>query len=213
MAGAALLDVLVIGSGASGLAAAVSAERGRRAGRARDQGLAPVVQLGEGAGRHPGRVRRRTTRPSSTPRTSGRALARDRRPAARRGPDERGARRDPLARGARRRVHARERRLPARALRRREPRSGCSRSATARATRSRPRCARRVEAARRHGAPAVAARSSSRRTATRLARALRRARRDRGERTVVLAAGGRCYREARGARRALDEPSRARPAR
>ena len=36
-------DVLVIGSGASGLAAAVSAERaGARVG-ARDEGLAPVV--------------------------------------------------------------------------------------------------------------------------------------------------------------------------
>ena len=106
-------DVLVIGSGASGLAAAVSADRAGAKVRDRDQGLAPVLQLGEGAGRDPGVVRR------------GR-LARERaedvwksshetaRPAARRGADRRRAERDPLARGARRRVHPRQRRLPAR---------------------------------------------------------------------------------------------------
>ena len=136
-------DVLVVGSGASGLAAAVSADRAGARGRARDEGRAPVLQLREGAGRHPGRVRRRR-------------LAR----AARRGRLDAASHetadmrlvevltgeapsRDPLARGARRRVHARERRLPARALRRRDRGSGCSRSATAPATRSRRRCATR----------------------------------------------------------------------
>ena len=118
MAAGAAFDVLVIGSGASGLAAAVSAERaGARVAR-RDQGLAPGEQLRRR--RRAGSRRRSatTTRPSSTPRTSG--APRTRPPtAARRGPDRRGAGRDPLARGARRRVHARERRLPPRALRRR----------------------------------------------------------------------------------------------
>ena len=111
-------DVLVIGSGASGLAAAVSAE-GRRSGRARDE-----LRSSRATRRRRKAVSRppsaRTTRRSSTPRTWAK-LARDREPRARRGSHLRGARRDPLARGARRRVHARERRLPARALRRREP--------------------------------------------------------------------------------------------
>ena len=52
-------DVLVIGSGASGLAAAVSAELRGRAGRTRDQGLPSGEQLLQGAGRDPGLVRRR----------------------------------------------------------------------------------------------------------------------------------------------------------
>ena len=112
-------DVLVIGSGASGLAAAVSAERAGATRRARDQGLDPVLQLGQGAGRDPGRVRRgRLARDPRRRRLE--ELARDRGQGAGHGPDERGAGRDPLARGARRRVHARERRLPARELRRRE---------------------------------------------------------------------------------------------
>jgi len=43
-------------SGASGLVAA-SPPSGRRPRRARDEGLDPVLQLGEGARRHPGRGR------------------------------------------------------------------------------------------------------------------------------------------------------------
>ena len=43
MAGPDVFDVLVVGSGASGLAAAVSAEVAGRASRARDQGCAPVL--------------------------------------------------------------------------------------------------------------------------------------------------------------------------
>ena len=83
-----------------------SAEQRGRAGRARDEDDAPGVQLREGAGRHPGGVRR--GRLARDPRRGRHAqLARHRRPAPRRGADERGAVRDPLARGARRRVHAR----------------------------------------------------------------------------------------------------------
>ena len=95
----------------------------RTGGRARlpdHQGGAPVLQLGEGAGRHPGRVRRR--------RLAGAARRGRLEELARDAPNRRlveiltarGARTHPLARGERRRVHARERRLPARPLRRRD---------------------------------------------------------------------------------------------
>ena len=185
-------DVLVIGSGASGLAAAVSADARRRPRRRRREGLAPVVQLGEGAGRDPGGVRRgRLARAARAGRLE--LEPRDGRHAARRDADERGAERDPLARGARRRVHARQRRLPARPLRRRVGNGACSRSATAPATRSRRRCARHGRRAR-HVLRELAA-PRARADRERLARdASASTSIDAG--TVVLSAGGRCYRVA-----------------
>ncbi len=111
-------DVLVIGSGASGLAAAVAADRAGAQGRARDQGLDPGEQLVEGTGRDPGLLRRRRLARAAR-RGRDALVARDRGSAARRAADGRRAGRDSLARGARLLVHARERRLPPRALRRR----------------------------------------------------------------------------------------------
>ena len=91
---------------------------GRSARRTRCEGRRPVVQLGQGPGRHPGRLRgRRLSRAARARRLD--ELARDRRHGARGGADLGSALGDSLARGARRRVHARERLLPARALRRR----------------------------------------------------------------------------------------------
>ena len=114
----------------------------RRPRRARDEDDAPGVQLGEGAGRDPGRVRR--GRLARDPRRGRDAqLARDGRPAARRGAHHRGAVGDPLARGARRRVHARRTAATASPAAAARPASACSRSATAPATRSRRRSARR----------------------------------------------------------------------
>ena len=115
----ASFDVLVVGSGAAGLAAAVSAEllrRARRRSRRRRRCRRATRRRRREASR---RRSARTTRPRSMPRTSC-ALARDGGPEARRGADERGAVRDPLARGDRSRVHALERRVPARTLRRRD---------------------------------------------------------------------------------------------
>ena len=113
-------DVLVIGSGASGLAAAVSAERaGARVALATKGSLQANnsskaqggIQASFGDDDSPGAARRRRLP----------LLARDRRPRARRGAHRRRAVGDPLARGARRRVHARPGRpLPPRPLRRRE---------------------------------------------------------------------------------------------
>ena len=113
--------------------------------------------------------------------------------------------RDPLARGARRRVHARERRLPARALRRRDAQAAAPGRRPHR-PRDHDGAARGVEAAGGHDASRSARSSSSSATRTAGARAAASTRSTPA--TVVLAAGGRCYREARGARRALDQPSR-----
>ena len=195
-------DVLVIGSGASGLAAARGRRAGRRPGRARDQGLAPVVQLGQGAGRDPGLVRRgRLARDPRRGRLE--ELARDGRHAARRGADRRRAERDPLARGAGRRS-SRGRTAatgsPAAAAR---PESACSRSATAPATRSRPALREAWEAG---GGTTLAEEPAGEPRAgrERLARALRRARdrrrRGRPRRRRPLLPRGR------GARRALHQP-------
>ena len=83
--------MLVIGSGASGLAAAVSAERAGARVAPRDEGLAPGEQLVEGAGRHPGRRSAADDSPEQ-PRGGRHALvARDRRSAPRRGAHLRGA--------------------------------------------------------------------------------------------------------------------------
>ena len=199
-------DVLVIGSGASGPrrrrrppSGRARASRSRR--RARSSRATPRRRR---AGSRPPSAR--TTRPSSTRRTSGRARTRRRTCELVEVLTSRGAVGDPLARGARRRVHARERRLPARPLRRRVARSGCSRSATARGTRSRRRSATRSRAGSGTVFPnAPLARARADRDGWRA-----RCRRARSSRpaTVVLAAGGRCYAEAEAARRAVDEPSR-----
>ena len=196
MATSHTFDVLVIGSGASGLAAAVVRRARRRPRRARDQELDPGEQLVEGAGRHPGRVRR--GRLARAPRRGRDALvARHGGSAARRGAHGRGAvRRSTGSRSSAARSRARTAATasPAAAA----PRaSGCSRSATARATRSRRRCAR---ASRRAAARASRPRSArARARPERLAASFGvkdggRARVDAG--AVVLAAGGRCYAEA-----------------
>ena len=200
--------MLVIGSGASGLAAAVSAERaGARVALATKGSIQSCnsakaqggIQAAFGEDDSPEQHAEDVW--SSSHETADRA--------ARRGADLRGAVRDPLARGARRRVHARERRLPARALRRRDaeaaapgrrPHRPRDHRGAARRRRGRHRHVLREEPARR-----------ARARRERLARALRRAR-DRGDdrrprRRRPLLRGGR------GARRALDEPSRTRPAR
>jgi hypothetical protein len=81
------------------------------AGRAGDEGRASVLQLGQGTGWHPGRIRgRRLTRAARGGRLE--VLPRNGRPRAGGDPHRRGPVGDPLARRARRRVHARERRLP-----------------------------------------------------------------------------------------------------
>ena len=164
----------------------------RRPRRRRDEGLAPVVQLREGAGRDPGRLRRgRLARAARRGRLA--QLARDGGPAPRRDSDQRGASGDPLARGARRRVHAGERRLPAR--------DAAAAPAQAPAPGRRPHGPRDHEgAARGRGRPAPArrspnhrcARSSRPRTAGAHASASTRS----TPATVVLAAGGRCFKEA-----------------
>ena len=101
------------------------------------------MQLGEGAGRHPGCIRRTTTRPSSTPPTSGRARTRPPTPAlvdvlTTEAPGD-----DRLARGPRRGVHPRERRATGSLAAAGRVASVSSRSETGPATRSRRRCARR----------------------------------------------------------------------
>ncbi len=115
------VDVLVVGSGASGLAAAVSAERAGARVALAAKGVAPVLQLGQGPGRHPGGLRRGRL-PGAARRGRLAELPRDGRTWSLVGVlTVGGAGHDPLARGARRRVHPLERRLPPRPLRRREP--------------------------------------------------------------------------------------------
>ena len=172
MTGSGPFDVLVVGSGASGLAAALSAERaGARVALVTKGTLQSCNSAKAQGGIQAAFARRRLARAPCRGRLA--LLARDGRPTPRRGADGRGAERDPLARGARRRVHATKRRAtgsPAAAARRA---SGSSRSATGRVTRSRPRFA--TPSSRR--APR---RSRSRRCSAleprdeRLARALRR---------------------------------------
>ena len=201
--------MLVVGSGASGLAAAVVRRARRRARRAGDEGRAPSCNSAKAQGGIQAAFGDDDS-PEQHAEDVWQQLARDGRPRAGRGADRRGAGRDPLARGARRRVHARERRLPAGALRRRDRASGCCRSATAPATRSRPRCARRSRRPTARRFPNTPARRA--RAGRNGWRATLRAKD--GERStieagaVVLAAGGRCFAEARGARRALDQPPR-----
>ena len=57
MGGKLSFDVLVIGSGASGLAAAVSAQKAGARVALATKGRPSVLQLRQGAGRDPGRVR------------------------------------------------------------------------------------------------------------------------------------------------------------
>ena len=169
--GSSFFDVLVIGSGASGLAGSALGRAGGRPRRPRDEGVASSPATP--------RRRRVGSRPRSGPTTpraprQGRLakLARDRRPPPRRGAHLRGDRRDPLAR----RSSASSSPAitagidwPAAAA----PRgSGSCRSATAPATRSRRACARRsrraaapsfrtTRCARSSGRPPAGARPSS----------------------------------------------------
>ena len=187
-----------------------SAERAGAAGRRRDEGRPPVLQLREGAGRDPGRVRRRRlARAARRGRLA--ELARDRRPAPGRDPDR--ARRRARSTGSRSTASSSRARTAATGWRAAaaRPASGCCRSATAPGTRSRP--ALRDAFAR-----------LVRRSAARTARSSRSSRRENGwvanckrkngeelvidAGAVVLAAGGRCYREAEERGRAVDQPSR-----
>ena len=113
----ASFDVLVVGSGAAGLAAAVSAERaGARVGIATKTTLQACNSAKAQGGIQA--AFGEDDSPEIHAEDVMRSLARDGEPEARRGADERGAVGDPLARGARRRVHSVERRLSPRALRR-----------------------------------------------------------------------------------------------
>ena len=197
-------DVLVIGSGAAGLAAAVSAERaGARVALATKGSLQANnsskaqggIQAALGADDSPEQHADDVFRCSHD--TADRTL--------RRGADRRRAVGDPLARAARRRVHARVRRqLPARPLRRRDARSACCRSATAPATRSRTGCAMRGTPER-HESDERAADGAGEPQ-----RALARARRGRERRGRHRRAGRRraLLRRGRAPRRALDQPAR-----
>ena len=193
----ARFDVLVIGSGASGLAAAVAADRAGATRRARDQGLDPGEQLVQGAGRHPGLLRRR--RLARAARRGRHALvARDRRirassrsSSATRRARSTGSR----SSAARSRARTAATDSPAAAA----PRaSGCSRSATAPATRSRRRCATPTRPA----APRASRTTRSPRSSRPPTAGARRSTVKDGDLatidagTVVLAAGGRCYAEA-----------------
>ena len=195
-------DVLVIGSGASGLAAAVSAQRAGARVALAAKGVAAVVQLGQGAGRHPGSLRRGRLAGAARRRRL-EVLTRDRRPGARRDPHRRGAVRDPLARGARRRVHARERRLSPRALRRRVAQAPAA-GRRPHGTRDHDRAPRERRELRHPDLSQVTARRA-RTDGERLARALRRPhdrRHDGGPRSGRAVLPSR-----RGTRRAVDEPS------
>ena len=131
----------MIGSGVAGLTAALSAARGRGASAARDQARARVLQHGQGAGRHPGGTRRRTTRPPCTPRTS--CTARTRPPipvSSPRSPPRRPPRSSAWSGSASPSRTTATAATASRAVAVRRA-SGCCRWAIARATPSPPRCA------------------------------------------------------------------------
>ena len=198
----------MVGAGGAGLSAAWSAPFRRRC-PTRHEGLEGVVQ--HGARPRAGSRRRSARRLARPARVRHRRLvARHGRPRARDMLGRRGAGRDRVARGARRersRARATATGSPAAA----EPRDGgCSRWATARATPSRRRCERRSTRRRRR-----------RSTTTPPSSALERPNGHFGvdgssgaeERhvdagTVILAAGGRCYAEARERRHPDDQPAR-----
>ena len=150
------------------------------------------MQLGEGAGRHPGLVRRGRLARAACPGHLA-FQPRDRRPEARRGAHDGGALRDSLAGGARRRVHEGERQLPASPLRRRVPQA--------------PAPGRRPHGPGDHGGAARRGRVRRRDAFPKsplaeLARGGHGWRARAGEHvidaaTVILAAGGRCFAEAR----------------
>ena len=195
--------MLVIGSGASGLAAAVSAET---AGARVALATKGSIQSCNSAKAQGGIQAAFGEDDSPEQHAAGRLeeLARDGGHAARRGAHLGGAVGDPLARGARRRVHAGERRLPARALRWRVAEAAAPGRRPHRA-RDHRRAPRRGRGRLGHPLPEVAARGARARRA-RLARALRRAhdRRVHGDprrRRPLLRRG-------RAARRAVHEPSR-----
>ena len=211
-------DVLVIGSGASGLAAAVSADRaGARVALATKTTLQACNSAKAQGGIQA--AFGEDDSPEIHAEDVDAKLARDGRPAARRGLDGRGAVGDPLARGAGRRVHPgdvqwpewprpyRRRRVPAGALRR----SDAAASPAGRRP-HRPRdhegAARGVRGRRgnRAASPRSGRPSSGR---ERLDRDLRDEGRRRGRRRRVIggARGGRSLLpRGRDARRALDEP-------
>ena len=192
----AAFDVLVIGSGAAGLAAAVAAEHaGARVGLATKTtlqacnsakaqgGIQAAFADDDSPEIHAEDVMRSshdTAEPLLVATLTSEAPVRD-----------------PLARGARRRVHALERRLPACALRRSEPEAAV---ASRRPDRSRDHqgAPRELRGRGWRRAPALRA-EVARACRERLARDVRDERRPRpvDASTVVLAAGGRCFAEAR----------------
>ena len=199
----ASFDVLVVGSGAAGLAAGVAAERaGARVAVATKTTL-QACNSAKAQGGHPGRVRR--GRLAGDPCRGRHAqLARDGEPEARRGAHERGPVGDPLARGARRRVHALERRLPARALRRRDA-AAVAPGRRPDGSRDHEGAARGIRGRRRHRAPASrAAGTGSGRE--RLDRVLRHEGRTRGYRGRQLSSSPRAVAVSPRRRRSASSP-------
>ncbi len=196
-------DVLVIGSGASGLAAAVSAERaGARVALATKGSIQSCnsakaqggIQAAFGDDDSPEQHAQDVWRSSHE--TADMRLVEVLTSEA--------PVRDPLARGARRRVHARERRLPPRPLRRRV-REAAAPGRRPHGPRDHDGAPRRGRGRQRHALPeepALRARADRARLARPRGRAhARRRDRDPRRRRTLLRRGG-------GARRALDEPSR-----
>ena len=148
-------DVLVVGSGASGLAAAVSAERaGARVGLA-TKGSVQACNSAKAQGGIQAAFGETTRRRSARGRDA--LVARHRQPAPGRGADERGRTRSTGWKGSASSSRARTVATGWRAAAARHA-SGCCRWATGRGTRSRRRCARRSN--RRHRAPVPRARGT-----------------------------------------------------
>ena len=195
--------MLVVGSGASGLAAAVSADRaGARVGLVAKDAVQSCnsakaqggIQAAFGDDDSPEQHAEDVWKSSHE--TADRRLVEVL--------TERGAGRDPLARRARRRVHARERRLPARPLRRLVPEAPAAGRRPHR-PRDHEGAARVGRELRGPGLPEVSA-HRPRAPRERLARGLRRARDRRGRSRPGR--GRALLPDRRGARRADDEPSR-----
>jgi hypothetical protein len=190
-------DVLVVGSGASGLAAASSAERAGARVALVTKGSLQSCNSAKAQGGIQAAFGDDDSRAARRGRLA--ELARDGRPPARRGAHARGAGRDPLARGAGRRVHAREWRLPAGALRRRDPQAAAAGRRPHGAQRSRARLRDAYTASAGESfpnSPLVSLEQAGERLGRDLPPEERRRARDRRGRRSCSPPAGRCYREA-----------------